>query len=289
MTSQNRTVLVGTDGSTAAQAAVRWAAAEAGRLGVTRTVMCAFTPEWVVDDNLPERRYLDLGAEHAEIVLADAELAAQDVSAGLVVRRAAQAGNPESVLLTAAGSAGIVVVGHRGQGNLQDLLLGSVGQAVAAHAPCPVAVVRGRADHSTGPVLVGVDPSPAGSHAIELAFDQAAVRGCGLVALRAFRSPAPPLGADLAPSIVHLEERLDLERRLLDDVLEPWRAKYPQVAVDTRTSRFDAAESLAEASSGAQLVVVGSHGSGAIAGRLFGSVSMHLLRHADCPVLVAHD
>jgi nucleotide-binding universal stress UspA family protein len=53
-------------------------------------------------------------------------------------------------------------------------------------------------------------------------------------------------------------------------------------------SRFDAVHALTEASLGAQLVVIGSRGSGIVSGSLFGSVSMHLLRHADCPVLVAH-
>ncbi|MCM4084351.1 universal stress protein [Paractinoplanes hotanensis] len=288
MTTNNRTVLVGTDGSPAARAAVRWAADEAHRRNTVLTILYAFTPEWVVDDNLPERRYVDLGAEHAEVVLADAEMDAHGVSADLEVRRMAVAGSPASLLLEAARSAAVAVVGHRGHGAFEDLLLGSVGQAVAAHAGCPVAVVRGRADLSSGPVLVGVDPSPAGSHAVELAFDQAGSRGCGLVALRAFRSPAPPWGADIAPSVVHLEEQLDLERRLLDEVLQPWRTKYPQVPVETRMSRFDAARALIEASCGAQLLVAGSRGSGHLAGNLFGSVSLHLLRHAACPVLVAH-
>ena len=38
------------------------------------------------------------------------------------------------------------------------------------------------------------------------------------------------------PQGTHPDAQLDAERRLLDDILEPWRAKYPQVRVEARTS-----------------------------------------------------
>jgi nucleotide-binding universal stress UspA family protein len=44
---------------------------------------------------------------------------------------------------------------------------------------------------------------------------------------------------------------------------------------------------LVDVSSSAGLVVVGSHGHGAIAGTLLGSISLQVLHHADCPVLIA--
>lgn len=47
-------------------------------------------------------------------------------------------------------------------------------------------------------------------------------------------------------------------------------------------------EAIVEAShaEGADLIVVGSHGRGAVGRFLIGSVSDHVVRHADCPVMV---
>jgi nucleotide-binding universal stress UspA family protein len=43
---------------------------------------------------------------------------------------------------------------------------------------------------------------------------------------------------------------------------------------------------LVDASSSAQLLVVGSHGHGDLVGRLIGSVSQYCVTHARCPVVV---
>jgi nucleotide-binding universal stress UspA family protein len=54
----------------------------------------------------------------------------------LVVR-----GPPASVLLRAAEKADLLVVGSRGRGGFQRLLLGSVSHQVASHSPVPVMIV----------------------------------------------------------------------------------------------------------------------------------------------------
>jgi nucleotide-binding universal stress UspA family protein len=50
------------------------------------------------------------------------------------------------VLAEAAEGADLLVVGNRGHGGLAEALLGSVGQYCVHHAPCPVVIMRGKAD-----------------------------------------------------------------------------------------------------------------------------------------------
>ena len=54
-------------------------------------------------------------------------------------------GDPARVLLEAAHDADVLVAGSRGHSGVASLLLGSVSQHCAHHAPCPVVIVRGEA------------------------------------------------------------------------------------------------------------------------------------------------
>ena len=59
--------------------------------------------------------------------------------------------------------------------------------------------------------------------------------------------------------------------------------------VETVLTHDTAASSLIHGSHDTRLVVVGSRGHGAVGGALLGSVGLHLLHHADCPVLIVHE
>lgn len=50
---------------------------------------------------------------------------------------------PATALIEAAQDAELLIVGSRGHGGFTGLLLGSVSQQCAHHAPCPVVIVRG--------------------------------------------------------------------------------------------------------------------------------------------------
>ncbi|MEU4689929.1 universal stress protein [Actinoplanes sp. NPDC023714] len=271
------TVLVGTDGSVTAQEAVRWAAVEAQRREVTLTVLYAYEDEWPTMPGMLPQRTVEAARDHAEVVVSGARLAVQQIAPGLTVHTEAIPGDPAAVLVRQAGTAGLMVVGHRGDGGFTSLMLGSVGHSVAAHASCPVAVVRGRSMAASGPVAVSADGAPGSDTAIESAFAEANARGAAVLAVRAYREPMPPVTPGL-PTL-RLVSPAEHEKSLTDELearLAPWRREFPAVPVGTVISAGSVARLLVGASHQAQLVVV-SH---------YGPAWSQLLHHADCPVLI---
>jgi nucleotide-binding universal stress UspA family protein len=144
-----RPVVVGVDGSPAAAAALRAAAARAGATGVPLRVVCAWTPTasggwdrayWLAVDAYHEPD--DTARAAAERVAAEAVADALSRAPGLRVETRVRGGDPATVLLDAAGDAGLVVVGARGRGSLASLLLGSVSHGVVHGARVPVLVIH---------------------------------------------------------------------------------------------------------------------------------------------------
>jgi nucleotide-binding universal stress UspA family protein len=149
-------------------------------------------------------------------------------------------------------------------------------------------VVRGETANPRLPVLVGVDGSAANQPAVEFAFAAADNRRVGLVALASV-PPAmivPPPGLAIMPPVPHPADRLAEADQLQEQAVALWAEKYPQVPVERRPLLGSAAHALIQASGSSSLLVVGSRGHGTLASLLVGSVSRHVLRHADCPVAV---
>ena len=140
-----RSVVVGLDGSAAADAALGFGFAEAQLRGVPLLALCA-----LADAPGSLGGCLTLQAEF-EQAIARHEKAHPEVP---VLRQVAQ-GGARDALLAAAHDAQLLVVGSRGRGGMAGMLLGSVSQAVLHHAPCPVAVVHPRIGVLEDAVAVG--------------------------------------------------------------------------------------------------------------------------------------
>jgi nucleotide-binding universal stress UspA family protein len=131
-------IVVGVDGSTQSQQALRWAARIASTTHARINAVAVWDypatygwglpADWNPDDDmkklLTETVELALGPERGDVTL--------------TIRQ----GSAAHVLLEESADALMLVVGSRGHGGFAGLLLGSVSVAVAEHATCPVLVVH---------------------------------------------------------------------------------------------------------------------------------------------------
>jgi nucleotide-binding universal stress UspA family protein len=277
-------VVVGVDGSESALRAVEWGAAEAARRGAPLRLVTALA---VPSDHLVGHPGLGERFRDESEALARRALrtAASAVSgAGVPVDTEVRVGFPVGTLVEEAHRAQVLVVGSRGRGGLAGLLLGSVAAALAAHAACPVVVVRQDAPGTSGgPVVVGIDGSPTSEAATAFAFEAAAARRARLVALHSWSDVVVD---PLAMPLVDREAVAEGERSVLAERLAGWSEKYPDVPVERVVVRDLPAHALVERSAEAQLLVVGSRGRGGAASLLLGSVSHAVLHRGHCPVAV---
>ena len=280
-------VVVGVDGTPPSLAAVELAAREATLRRRPLCLLHAFSWPFLSAPLGPSPSGPPEGGlrRQAERILADGYTRAHAVAPDLAIHGELVTGEAAAVLLDAARTAGLVVVGDRGLGGFTGLLVGSVAVHLAAHGSCPVLVARGTGDPAA-PILLGVDGSHANDPAVRFAFEEAALRGTPLVVLHAWTHPVSTGPGDMLPLVYDPVEVEAEEARVLAEALAGWHDKYPDVVVHRRLSHAGARRALIEAAHGAQLVVVGTRGHGGFTGLLLGSVSQALLHHAACPVAV---
>jgi nucleotide-binding universal stress UspA family protein len=278
------TVIVATDGTESASVAVKWAALEARRRQAGLRIVYAYDSDWLETRFDIGAEYLDVAESLARAVVADARDRAHAVVPDLRIETDTLPGHTIPRLLEVAEGADLLVLGSRGRGGFAGMLLGSVSQRLATHAPCPVAVVRDGA-FTDGPVVAGVDDSPSAEQVLPTAFAAAAERDTTLIVIRSYL-PMIPAWLTPLPGEAPNPPEDPTERERLEKQLAPWRQRYPQVRVETVLTYDGAAAALVGATKHAALTVVGSHGHGTVAAALLGSTVLQLLHHADCPVMV---
>jgi nucleotide-binding universal stress UspA family protein len=144
-----------------------------------------------------------------------------------------------------------------------------------------------------GTIVVGVDNSPAAVEALRFAADEASLRNARIVAVHAWTYvPAAGVGD---PGLMALPETdvpglLDAEREAaetrLRKAIDTAFPEGPPGGMEARLVDTDPEHALLAAAKDAELVVVGSRGHGDLASALLGSVSSHVVHHAECPVVV---
>ncbi len=291
MASKQHQVLVATDGSPPAQAAlltaVRFPWGEAARV---RAVVAP--SDWLRPDSADARAAL-AGALKAVCESARRVLSARWQKAEVATRDEV----PVDGILGEARRfrASVIVVGWRGYGTFRRLLAGSVSRAVAAHAPCPVLVVR-EAPRAVRRFVVGYDGCANAKRAIDLMCSLEIVRGSRIVVVNVIQPMAMPASASLIPASV----KAHIKREVV--ALNEERAREGQSALDEAVTRLKRRgwsakgeqrpgaplEQLLRATdeSRADVLVLGARAVSGIERALLGSVANGALNRSKVPVLL---
>ena len=282
-------VLVATDGSPAARAAVEAAIAFPWPPGSTgHGLVARHTP--VLTDATPAVWEALLEVGRTEAHRAEQRLRRRWPDADVVVTDAP----PVPGILARARRlrARAIVLGSRGLGAVGRLLLGSVSRTVVRQAPCAVLVVRGSA-RAPRRFLIGVDGSPHARDAVAFVAGLTVPRG-GQARLLSVVEPVRLPSTGLMPARVRAlveSEAASLEREHVAAARRQLEAAQARLAragwrVKTEIRMGRPLEELVAASSDADVLVLGARGVGTVERLVLGSVAEGAVSRAPVPVLV---
>jgi nucleotide-binding universal stress UspA family protein len=165
----------------------------------------------------------------------------------------------------------------------------------ALHHPGDGGMAAPEHDDGRPRVIVGVDGSPGSRAALAHALVAAARRGADVEVVSSYGvTPYYYGGGSLdLPDVPGVrEDQQARARALVSEVQGELAISYApgisDLGVTSYVSAGPAAQTLLERSAGADLLVVGSRGRGPIRSVLLGSVALHCVTHAACPVVVVH-
>lgn len=213
------------------------------------------------------------------------------LEAGLPTTAAELQGRAATEIVAEAGrwQADLIVVGSRGHGMIERMLLGSVSAEIVDRAPCPVLVAR---SPSVERGIVAVDGSGCSDRAVSFVAAHALFPAARMTVL----SVAPPrvlvdagvLAAGMADLGAAADEaalawHTGIAERAADDLRRAGRVAEPVVVTGS------APHAILDAAKSADLVVVGTRGNTGLRRLLLGSTARNVLLHAHASVLVVRE
>jgi nucleotide-binding universal stress UspA family protein len=253
-------IVAATDGSAESLRAVEWAAREAELRGLPlRIVSAAAMPprmaEHPTESGVPT--VADTLVTDRDRGLAAATERAAAVAPDILVDADGLSGPPARAITEAGSGASMLVVGSRGMGAFTALILGSVSRYAAAHAVCPVVVVREQPTAARPQIGVGIGNPAEASAALAFAVEEASLRKASLVAVHAWDSGGDVSRSAQAAAGGHgAEEHVAAE---LQAALAEGQARYPGVETSYDIVYGHAGRALVGLSARADLIVLGRH------------------------------
>ncbi|MFA1547905.1 universal stress protein [Actinomadura chokoriensis] len=272
-------VVVGYDGTSESERALRWAVGEARLRRLPLTVCHAW--RWPYPIGYIDHEGEAIVRRMAEHLLDHGAALARELAPELRVRKRLKDGGAASALLSEGWDADLIVVGSHAP---DEMPVGSTALRVPVRTARPVVVVRSAASRD-GLVVVGVDGSAGADAALSFGFEEAALRGWRLRAVYGCWEPGAAPDGDL--SLFGDEDRLRrVAGGLLERAVAPWRVKYSNVQATTSLMLKPPRQALFEAAEDATLMVVGTRGTGVVEELTLGATSDALLKHAPCTVAI---
>ena len=284
-------IVVGVDRSEASASALRWAVEQASRADASLIVMHAHQPTFAHGrPSEPAGDAVEPQADAAALTCLSEFIEAAGVDLdGVEITRRLHVGRAADGLLDAARTAGLLVVGSRGAGGFEGLLLGSTAEHCARHAVCPVVVVPAGSRRVNGRISVGVDGSTVSQRALAWAVEQAAISGASLEVVGVYHpyDAKGPFGgefmqiADPGSTERFRREAEDHVGTAIASIGTPGSVPITPVVLAGHPARV-----LIEHSATSDLLVVGRRGRDGFPGLLLGSVTRQVLHHTNVPVAV---
>jgi len=183
--------------------------------------------------------------------------------------------DPAETVLRVAKDEGhdLVVMGNRGETEVEVFSLGSVAEKVSRHAECPVLIVKEKTKLSK--ILVAVDGSESAEKALEYAVQLAKKHKAKVTLLNVGESKIFGLKPEVA-------------RGIGESILSDAAAKVKGLKLNTKLEFGNPPETIIEVAEkrNYDLIVVGSRGLSSVKRFFLGSVSDDVSHHAKCSVLI---
>ncbi|GAA5035152.1 universal stress protein [Microbacterium fluvii] len=265
-------IVVGYDGSPAADSALAWVADRATR-GRTSVEVVTVT-NMLLSDYTHTEETLEKGTRELRQLAPEVDVESHWTD-----------GSMPDTLIREAERADLLVVGITNTRPMHTALRGWIPTRTAARATVPTVLVPEGWVPNGQAVMVGVDVDESADAAIRLAAHEASWADVPLRLVHAWQMPAPAIDGAVALVSSPLEVK-NVHRRILDDAGRLVTAEFPELGVEEVLVNDHPAAALRARADRASMIVLGTHHRGLWVGTMLGSVAQEILFKVHCPVCI---